>query len=66
MKAILSLILLSICSIFCVINKWKFSSIDTIPGIEPTVANVILPYYYTISSCSCITILLMSSLMCIL
>lgn len=66
MKTILFCIILCLCSSCCIINKWKFWSINTIPSIEPSIANVVLPQYYYVSCCLCITILLLIGLSYIL
>jgi len=54
--------MLCVCCIFCIVNKWKFWSINTVPVVEPPVANVVLPYYYYVSICLCITLLLLFGL----
>ncbi len=49
MKKILLPIIMLICSMLCMLNRWKYWGYS-VPEVEEPVANVVLPYYWTLLS----------------
>ncbi len=49
MKKILLPVIMLICSILCMLNRWKYWGYS-VPAVEEPIANVVLPYYWTLLS----------------